>query len=94
MITFQSWRLLAALTIGALITACAGHERNAAQRAAFVQQHPCPATGKNTGPCPGFVVDHIEPLCAGGPDTPSNMQWQTAEAAKMKDKEERARCRR
>ncbi len=25
---------------------------------------------------PGFVVDHILPLCAGGADAVSNMQWQ------------------
>ena len=36
----------------------------------------------------GQVVDHIIPLKRGGPDTPSNMQWQTKEAAKVKDKVE------
>jgi hypothetical protein len=35
---------------------------------------------------PGYVVDHIIPLKKGGADTPSNMQWQTKEAAKQKDK--------
>jgi len=30
------------------------------------------------------VVDHIVPLCAGGADAPSNMQWQTVEAAKAR----------
>jgi 5-methylcytosine-specific restriction endonuclease McrA len=34
----------------------------------------------------GYVVDHIIPLKRGGPDTPSNMQWQTIEEAKQKDK--------
>lgn len=32
------------------------------------------------------VVDHIIPLKRGGSDAPSNMQWQTIEAAKAKDK--------
>ena len=42
---------------------------------------------------PGYVVDHIRPLACGGPDTPANMQWQTAAEAKAKDKWERAGCR-
>jgi hypothetical protein len=37
---------------------------------------------------PGYVIDHIIPLKRGGPDTPSNMQWQTIEDAKRKDKTE------
>ena len=35
---------------------------------------------------PGYVVDHIKPLKKGGCDCPANMQWQTKEAAKAKDK--------
>jgi hypothetical protein len=35
---------------------------------------------------PGYVVDHIMPLKRGGPDIPANMQWQTVEEAKAKDK--------
>lgn len=34
----------------------------------------------------GYVVDHVTPLKKGGADSPSNMQWQTKEAAKAKDK--------
>jgi len=67
-------------------------ERNSAQRDAFQRQHPCPATGKTSGPCSGYVVDHIHPLECGGADAPENMQWQTVEAAKEKDKTER-QCR-
>jgi 5-methylcytosine-specific restriction endonuclease McrA len=40
----------------------------------------------------GHVVDHIIPLACGGPDTPENMQWQTVEAAKAKDRVERRDC--
>jgi len=41
---------------------------------------------------PGHVVDHVTPLACGGVDAPSNMQWQTVEAAKAKDKVERQGC--
>ena len=68
--------------------------RSPAQRAAFMRHHPCPATGRSRGACPGYVVDHIEPLCAGGPDNPGNMQWQTVEEGKEKDRKEREMCRR
>lgn len=42
---------------------------------------------------PGYVIDHIKPLCAGGADAVSNLQWQTVEAAKRKDRLEREQCR-
>jgi hypothetical protein len=38
---------------------------------------------------PGYVVDHIIPLSEGGRDDPTNMQWQTKEEAKAKDRTER-----
>jgi hypothetical protein len=50
--------------------------------------HPCPATGQPNGACPGFVIDHVRSLHRGGADAPENMQWQTVEAAKAKDKME------
>lgn len=37
----------------------------------------------------GYIIDHIIPLKKGGCDCPSNMQWQTKEAAKAKDKWEK-----
>jgi hypothetical protein len=52
----------------------------------FKKQHPCPSTGKAYGSCPGYTVDHVVPLKRGGADAPHNMQWQTNEAAKQKDK--------
>jgi len=52
----------------------------------FKKSHPCPGTGKTYGACPGYVVDHVMPLKRGGADAPRNMQWQTKEAAKQKDR--------
>lgn len=69
-------------------------ERSQAARAEFQRHHPCPANGHRRGACPGFVVDHVTPLCAGGADAPSNMQWQTVADAKAKDREEVRRCKR
>ena len=66
--------------------------RDPAQRADFMRSHPCPSTGKKKGACPGYVVDHIHPLCAGGADHPSNMQWQTVDEAKAKDRDDRRLC--
>lgn len=68
-------------------------KRSSAARAEFQREHPCPSTGKRRGRCPGYVVDHVVPLCAGGPDRPSNMQWQTIKDGRRKDKEERQMCR-
>lgn len=67
--------------------------RSQAVRAEFMRQHPCPSTGATKGRCDGYVRDHIVPLCAGGADSPSNLQWQTVEAAKVKDRLEVAQCR-
>jgi len=41
----------------------------------------------------GYVVDHIVRLECGGADVPSNMQWQSVQEAKIKDRTER-NCRR
>lgn len=52
----------------------------------FKKSHPCPSTGNSGGGCPGYVIDHKHALKHGGKDKPSNMQWQTKQAAKAKDK--------
>jgi len=66
-----------------------GHiARSAKAKDEFKKQHPCPATGKSSGSCPGYVIDHVKPLKRGGPDAPENMQWQTKAEAKAKDKTE------
>lgn len=66
-----------------------GHiKRSPEAKSEFKPSHPCPSTGKSSGACPGYVIDHIDPLKRGGADAPSNMQWQTKEQAKEKDKTE------
>ena len=67
--------------------------RDPAQVRNFRRDHACPATGKFTGACPGWVVDHIIPLCLGGPDEPRNMQWQDKAASLAKDRLEWETCR-
>jgi len=62
-------------------------KRSASARADFMRRTGYPKGRK------GYVVDHIVPLECGGPDVPSNMQWQTVQEAKIKDRSER-NCRR
>jgi len=52
----------------------------------FKQSQPCPSTGKSSGACPGYFIDHITPRKRGGADAPYNMQWQTVEQARTKDR--------
>jgi hypothetical protein len=59
--------------------------RDPRARNEFKRTHPCPSTGKSSGSCPGYVIDHVQPLKRGGADTPANMQWQPEEAARLKD---------
>ena len=86
----------AALALIALLLASpagAKAHRSGWARAAFLAEHPCPSTGARRGACPGFVVDHVEPLCFGGKDQPFNMQWQPRAESLEKDRLERAVCR-
>lgn len=82
--------LAAALALGGSVSA---GDRSQKAHAEFQRQQLCPSTGQRRGACPGYLVDHVIPLCAGGPDTPANMQWLTAYAAKVKDRAEVAQCR-
>lgn len=68
-------------------------QRSAKVPAAYRKIFACPATGKMTGPCPGYVLDHAWPLCAGGPDEVTNMAWMQADRAKIKDKWEMGLCK-
>ena len=43
--------------------------------AAFKRQWACPSTGKHSGACPGWAIDHVIPLDCGALDVVWNMQW-------------------
>jgi hypothetical protein len=63
--------------------------RSSAVTSELQREHPCPSTTTTVGGCPGYRTDHVVPLACGGPDGVSNMQWQTAAAAREKDRYER-----
>lgn len=77
-----------------IISGAEAFERSESAKNDFKRIHPCPANGNRRGPCPGYVIDHIQPLACGGADDPSNMQWQTEAEGKAKDKWERDACQR
>lgn len=68
-------------------------KRDRSQVRAFRAENPCPATGRTRGACPGWHVDHIIALCAGGEDHPRNMQWITKEDHRFKTLVDVRECR-
>ena len=76
----------------AATSAEAREHRSAKAKHIFAYEHPCPSTGIGEPHCPGYVIDHVNPLACGGLDAPSNMQWQTVADGKAKDKWERKTC--
>ena len=70
----------------------AKQQRSYKAKVDFKREHPCPSTGATKGRCEGYIIDHIKPLACGGADSPENMQWQTEEESKAKDKWERTEC--
>lgn len=78
--------LVAALLLCIAASVDAGQKRSYAAKQDFRAGHPCPATGLSKGPCPGYVIDHVVPIKRGGPDAAGNMQWQTIEEGRAKDK--------
>lgn len=84
-------RLVAFIAACALVWAPAleaGTKRGWRAPYEFRKMVPCPSTGKLTGACPGWVMDHMVSLRCGGPDTPENLWWQPVAEAKAKDKVE------
>ncbi len=80
------------VALAVLLTLGIAEARDPHQVVLFRKDTPCPATGKTSGACPGYVVDHKYPLCAGGLDAPENMMWQEKAASLVKDRIERELC--
>jgi hypothetical protein len=88
--------IAASFVAAALLLPCladARIPRDPAQVRAFRNENPCPATGERRGACPGWEVDHVTPLCAGGEDRPSNMQWISKEDHRFKTLIDVRECR-
>jgi hypothetical protein len=68
--------ICATLAVGVVLpgSASANEHRSASVKREFQLTHPCPATGRTSGACPGYVKDHVLPLVCGGPDAVSNLQ--------------------
>lgn len=86
-------RLCTVVLLWVAMVAATASERSSVHSRAFQREQPCPSTGARRGGCPGYVIDHVQPLCAGGADSPQNMQWQTVEDGRRKDAHERRLCR-
>lgn len=87
----RKW-LIILLSAMLVFQADAGQHRSYKAKRDFKLEQPCPSTGRSKGACPGWIIDHIEALACGGADAPENMQWQTVEDAKAKDRWERKGC--
>lgn len=83
-------RLVCCVVLGGMLLPCdvsAAPERSRAQVRAFLRQQ-----GLERTP-PGYEVDHIVPLCAGGADRPENMQLLTKRQHREKTREDLRLCR-
>ena len=85
--------LVFTLLIASPFSAESKTHRSSSVKAELQRLYPCPATSQPNGACPGYVKDHIIALDCGGLDSSENMQWQTKDDAKAKDKWERKTCR-
>jgi hypothetical protein len=94
-----TWALIHMLALPACRGDGHNDHRSTSAKNHFRLLHPCPG-GPDKGShlrCSGYVIDHVCPLECCGADEPSNMQWQTEKAGKLKDKWEgdcKRSCRR
>ena len=81
------------ITAALILASLPALARDPAQVREFRRHHVCPSTNRTYGRCPGYVVDHLIALCAGGPDATGNMRWQEYRESLVKDAEERRYCK-
>lgn len=81
--------LLLLFTAAPLAAPCSG--RTEGRRKTSVIRAFKKATGYPNGR-PGYVVDHIVPLCACGSDATYNLQWQEYTVSRQKDAFELQMC--
>lgn len=58
-------------------------------RESYQRSHPCPATGRTSGNCPGYVVGYVVLPKHGGTYQQSNMRWMTEEEAEKSGQDRR-----
>jgi pilus assembly protein FimV len=75
-------------------SAPAGKLRGTPAEVEFRKTHPCPSTSEPGEACSGYVVTHVVPLCAGGANEATNMQWLRLEEAIEQERLAQERCRR
>lgn len=56
---------------------------------AYRKVHKCPSTGKYTGACPDYALNHMVPLACGGCDAVWNMSWMRNDIKALEDRVER-----
>ena len=88
----KTMRVIVALVLMLSVGLADATERSASAKSEFKRENPCPSTGRSSGGCSGYQVDHRKPLAAGGSDHKSNMQWLSADQHKEKTKAERRSC--
>jgi hypothetical protein len=84
------------LIVMALLFSAVAHariQRSAAEVLAFKRANPCPSTQLRRDACPGYQVDHVMPLCAGGADKTENLQWLTVADHRVKTQKDLRVCR-
>ena len=64
--------LIAALCLMVSIDAEAREPRSHSAKTTFQRLYHCPSTSRPRGACPGYIIDHVTPLCAGSADDPLN----------------------